>query len=511
MSSHQEILSLYSGNGEDIITTNGKKIKLQSEPVRTMAKMITLYPVPFEITETHVKQLVTKYKWGSFESMKWGRHRRAPKINNSYLHVYINQMNQSNIPSRISAYDRNINIIRPGEEGKPYCPLCEARAHPYGNCPMKEICIYCESSEHSHRDCPEKEKSKCQICNSFSHITHYCPEKPKSNSYGNICPNCNNRGHIMENCPSKSIWNISTDENAYDEGTKLKKQDQRIMKMLEEDNDEGFTVVTKKQKKTTKISPNKTFSSLFKKKTFNFHLLSDQMDRNNEIEEEEEENEEKENREVNLIAPITSSTPNKTKRNHQKNRHKKKSKSGNITEKKSENITLTLATDQPPEIPARVWQKIEESTSPDGADPHASTDAANSGESGPDDLTESSGEGEKTEPPDNPMVGGKYPQLKINRMESPDDTSYKNKRKEMETSPLFPENKITRQLSEDNQDCLHFGSTDDDDKPFGSTDDDDTVGDAVEANLQQEPVTGCDDVFSEDNESEYIIFETNTF
>ena len=89
-------------------------------------------------------------------------------------------------------------------------------------------------------------------------------------------------------------------------------------------------------------------------------------------------------------------------------------------------------------------------------------------------------------------------------MESPDDTSCKNKRKEMETSPLLPENKITRQLPDDNQDCLPFGSTDDDDIII--------VGDAVEANLQQEPVTGCDDVFSEEEESESgYIFETNTF
>ena len=111
MNTHKEILTSYNGNGQKVLTTNKKNIKIQSEPVKTQVKMITLYPLPFEITDTHVKQIIAKINGGHLN--RWsGEDRRAPKINNSYLHIYINQLNQSILPSRIIAFEQTINVIR---------------------------------------------------------------------------------------------------------------------------------------------------------------------------------------------------------------------------------------------------------------------------------------------------------------------------------------------------------------------------------------------------------------
>ena len=57
-------------------------------------QIVTLYPMPFDITAESIKKL--KSNWGMLKHSEFGKHKKYPSIHNPYLHLYIENLKVSN-------------------------------------------------------------------------------------------------------------------------------------------------------------------------------------------------------------------------------------------------------------------------------------------------------------------------------------------------------------------------------------------------------------------------------
>ena len=95
----REIVHCICCNGLE--TKNGIRIKTEypSQP----DDLITLYPVPFEMTEQHLKALESK-GWGKITRIFFGKVRHYPQIKNEYVDIYIKEPNYMQIENKVNVF-----------------------------------------------------------------------------------------------------------------------------------------------------------------------------------------------------------------------------------------------------------------------------------------------------------------------------------------------------------------------------------------------------------------------
>ena len=120
---------------QQIITKTGIKIYLMTKKPEPPARRITLYPMPFNITDDLIKDICQD--WGKIRNYEYGRHKICPQIRNPYLHIFIKDPLLHNIPSIITINEKSVTVTIEGQERKPRCIYCKSTTHLIEACPIK--------------------------------------------------------------------------------------------------------------------------------------------------------------------------------------------------------------------------------------------------------------------------------------------------------------------------------------------------------------------------------------
>ena len=70
--------------------SNDEQITIQVNRPFGYRQIVTLYLMPFDITDEVIKNLTLK--WGKLKHFEFGKHKKCPSIHNPYLHLYIEKL-----------------------------------------------------------------------------------------------------------------------------------------------------------------------------------------------------------------------------------------------------------------------------------------------------------------------------------------------------------------------------------------------------------------------------------
>ena len=104
---------------KEIKLSNNEEITVQVNRPFGYRQIITLYPMPFDVTNDAIERLTIN--WGTLKHFEFGKHKKCPSIHNPYLHVYIENLKKSAIPDAINFRNRYISVTIDGEEPKQRC------------------------------------------------------------------------------------------------------------------------------------------------------------------------------------------------------------------------------------------------------------------------------------------------------------------------------------------------------------------------------------------------------
>ena len=129
-------------------TKNGIMIKTEypSQP----DDLITLFPVPFEMTEQHLKVLENK-GWGKITRIFFGKVRHYPQIKNGYVNIYVKDPNYMRIENRVNVLGHWMSVTTPYNRHLPMCRFCKVRGHEVENCPRLERKFEKENQQNKKR------------------------------------------------------------------------------------------------------------------------------------------------------------------------------------------------------------------------------------------------------------------------------------------------------------------------------------------------------------------------
>ena len=117
---------------KDIKLSNNEEITVQVNRPFGYRQIITLYPMPFDVTNDAIKKLTIN--WSTLKHFEFGKHKKCPAIHNPYLHLYIENLKKSAIPDAINFRNRYISVTIDGEEPKQRCVYCKETNHKIEDC-----------------------------------------------------------------------------------------------------------------------------------------------------------------------------------------------------------------------------------------------------------------------------------------------------------------------------------------------------------------------------------------
>ena len=138
-------------------TQIGIKLYRPKEPPKT----ITLWPVPHEIAENNIIELIEEQKWGIFCKYEFGKHKNFPQFKNAFLHIQIDNYQPENVPDNIEINEETVLVLKPGESIQ-HCRRCKTKQHSHDECPV-------QAKNQRSRPQPQQRQSP----NSYSNAVRY--------------------------------------------------------------------------------------------------------------------------------------------------------------------------------------------------------------------------------------------------------------------------------------------------------------------------------------------------
>ena len=114
--------------------TTEDRVTIQSEIPQQPSDMITLYLVPFEMTETHLSTL-EKRGWGKIEKINFGKLKHYQNIKNGYVNIFIKDPNYLAIQNQVNIMGHWLSVTTPYNRHLPMCQFCKIRGHGIETCP----------------------------------------------------------------------------------------------------------------------------------------------------------------------------------------------------------------------------------------------------------------------------------------------------------------------------------------------------------------------------------------
>ena len=71
---------------KEIKLFNNEEITIQVNRPFGYRQIVTLYPMPFDVTSDSIKNLTIN--WGTLQHSKFSKHKKCPSIHNLYLYLY---------------------------------------------------------------------------------------------------------------------------------------------------------------------------------------------------------------------------------------------------------------------------------------------------------------------------------------------------------------------------------------------------------------------------------------
>ena len=131
----KKFLAVYE-NGKNLLNASGINITLFAKRLPPPTETVTLYPMPHGVTWDIASNITNG--WGNLKSFEYGRHKLLPQIRNSYLHLKLTDINQQNIPERITVNQHYIAVTKPGENIALRCGFCKLKGHKSNDCLEKQ-------------------------------------------------------------------------------------------------------------------------------------------------------------------------------------------------------------------------------------------------------------------------------------------------------------------------------------------------------------------------------------
>lgn len=129
------------------VNVDGTVIHIQTFlPTKPLYK-ITLFPVPFELSDETLQSLPNLQNWGQYNKHGWLSHKNHPDIRNGYVNIFLENPIIVNIPTEISIYHNRIQIIKPGQSFGPNCRFCQQRGHWSNQCKQQQNSLNNQANE----------------------------------------------------------------------------------------------------------------------------------------------------------------------------------------------------------------------------------------------------------------------------------------------------------------------------------------------------------------------------
>ena len=247
MGETREIVHCICCNGFE--TKNGIKIKTEypSQP----DDLITLYPVPFEMTDQHLKALESK-GWGKITRIFFGKVRHYPQIKNGYVNIYIKEPNYMQIENKVNVFGHWMSVTTPYNRHLPMCRFCKVRGHEVENCPRLEKKYEKENQQNKKMVEDQKQQIQSPILGDFIIPKRKrSKESPENKTVKTSTPKRRRK-------KSKKEENDTTDESS-EETTKINKEKLKEKQSIKIQND--FQQENKKEEKNDTEEDNEKSSS----------------------------------------------------------------------------------------------------------------------------------------------------------------------------------------------------------------------------------------------------------
>ena len=143
-------------NDFEIETPQKQHAKIYSQLPQQPDEIVTLYPCPFEMEDSHFKQIVSNNNWGTLKKITYGKIRNLGRIKNGCVNLHMIEPNYHNMDSQVKAFGHVIGVTKPYEAHLLLCNYCKTRGHSIQACPkiQKKKCIYCSQTGHDVKSCP---------------------------------------------------------------------------------------------------------------------------------------------------------------------------------------------------------------------------------------------------------------------------------------------------------------------------------------------------------------------
>ena len=112
-------------------------LTLKSEIPQQPADMITLFPVPFEMEDSHIR-ILEKKGWGKIDRIQYGKLKHYPNIKNGYVNIFIKEPAYMRIENQVNLMGHWLSVTTPYNRHLPMCRFCKVRGHELEQCPKLE-------------------------------------------------------------------------------------------------------------------------------------------------------------------------------------------------------------------------------------------------------------------------------------------------------------------------------------------------------------------------------------
>ena len=221
--------------------TRKNGIILRSFIPESPAEMITLFPVPFEMREQHLKTLEQK-GWGEIKKIKFGTLRNFPSIKNGYVNVFVQNPNYNMIGGQVNILGHWVSVTTPYNRHLPMCRFCKTRGHEISECERLKRKMEAEQKQRQQKkrilityssDEEEEEKKKEIPLEEFIVVGKKRPRfstknrKKKKRAKKNVKPN--------ESEPDSSTVEIGESEEILSDEEKHEEKKEKETKILPEE------------------------------------------------------------------------------------------------------------------------------------------------------------------------------------------------------------------------------------------------------------------------------------
>jgi len=84
--------------GSPVVNSKGLRFTLRTKLPAPTATLVTLYPVPIEVSDEAVERVIRQNEWGVCRKIERGIYKSHPEWKNGYVHAHVSELNREVVP-----------------------------------------------------------------------------------------------------------------------------------------------------------------------------------------------------------------------------------------------------------------------------------------------------------------------------------------------------------------------------------------------------------------------------